>query len=90
MNAAVSPQELQDIVDRYGEDPACWPLDCRIPAQELIDVSAEARAIVEQARQLRSALRRMGQEAPVCFTDRIVTVALELDPPLEDIARFGN
>jgi hypothetical protein len=84
LNVAVSPQELQDIVDRYGEDPAWWPADTRIPAQELIDVSAEARLIVEQARRLRSALLRMGPEAPACFTDRILSVALELDPPLDE------
>lgn len=81
MNAAVSPQELQDIVDRFGEDPAAWPVLFRTPAQELIDDCAEAREIIEQAKQLRAELRRLGPSAPRLFSDRIVALALELDPP---------
>ncbi len=90
MDAAVSPQELQDIVDRYGEDPVQWPPSCRVPAQELVDVCAEARAIIAQAQQLRVVIRNMGPDAPDCFTDRIVSLAIELDPPLDDIIWFRN
>lgn len=86
----MSPQELQDIVDRYGEDPEGWPLACRRPAQDLIDVCAEARAIIAQAKQLRIALRNMGPAAPACFTDRIVALALELDPPDENYYWLRN
>lgn len=90
MDAAVSPQELQDIVDRYGEDPAWWPTSRRAPAQELIDVCAEAQDIIAQARKLREALRGMGLDAPDCFSDYIVNVALELDPPMDDVVWFRN
>jgi hypothetical protein len=90
LDADVSPQELQDIVDRYGEDPVRWPTTYRVPAQELIDVCAEARAIIVQAQQLRVALRNMGPDAPACFTDRIVTLALELDPPMGEVVWFCN
>jgi hypothetical protein len=90
LDAAVSPQDLQDIVDRYGEDPATWPLSCRVPAQELIDVCAEAREIIAQARKLRVELRNMGPDAPACFTDHIVSLALDLDPPGNEAIRLRN
>ena len=90
LGAAVSPQELQDIVDRYGEDPLRWPTPYQDSAQELIDDCAEAQAIIAQARQLRFDLRNMGPDAPDCFTDRIVALALELDPPMDDVVWFRN
>ena len=65
----MSPQELQDIVDRYGEDPAALAGVLSAPAQDLIDDCAEARAIIAQARRLRAELRNMGPAAPHCFTD---------------------
>ena len=83
MNAIVSPQELQDLVDCYGEDPTAWPSFVRQPAQELIDACDEARAIIVQAKKLRAQLLRLGPAAPECFTDRVVAVALEMDPPLD-------
>lgn len=91
MNATVSPEDLQDIVDRYGEDPATWPASFRSNAQELIDDCVEARAIIEQAKSLRAALRKMGPSAPVCFTDKIVAAALEIDPlDDEELLRDSN
>jgi hypothetical protein len=84
LEIVVSPQDLQDIVDRFGEDPAGWPVSQRVPAQELIDDCQEARAIIEQAKRLRAALRDMGPDAPGCFSERIVALALELDPPAFD------
>lgn len=90
LDAVVSPQDLQDIVDQYGEDPAWWPLSRRTAAQDLIDVCAEARDIIAQARELREELRNLGPEAPDCFSDRIVAVALELDPPMDDVVWFRN
>ncbi|PKU25997.1 hypothetical protein [Telmatospirillum siberiense] len=90
MDAFVSPQDLQDIVDQYGEDPAWWPASRRTAAQELIDVCAEAREIIAQARELREALRSMGPAAPECFSDRIISVALELDPPMDDVVWLRN
>lgn len=62
----------------------------RVPAQELMDVCAEARDIIIQARELREALRSMGPEAPACFSERIVNLALELDPPMDEIGWLAN
>lgn len=90
LDAIVSPHELQNIVDRYGENPEDWPLACRQPAQDLIDVCAEARDIIAQAKQLRIQLRKMGPAAPACFSDRIVALALELDPPDEEYYWLRN
>ncbi len=90
MDAIVSPQQLQEIVDCYGEDPTAWPVGLRRPAQELVDGCAEARAILEQAKKLREQLRDLGPAAPDCFTDRVVAVALELDPPLDFLFRHRN
>lgn len=90
LDAFVSPQELQDIVDRYGEDPATWPASCRTPAQDLVDVCSEAQAIIAQARQLRRELRNMGPDAPACFSDRIVALALEFDPPTDGVVWLYN
>jgi hypothetical protein len=86
----VSPEELQDLVDRFGEDPTAWPLEFREPAEELIDASVEARAIIAQARRLRQQLRNMGPKAPGCIVDRIVSVALDVDPPIDAICRLRN
>jgi hypothetical protein len=86
----VSPQELQDLVDRYGEDPDGWPAFYRVPAQELLDDCEEAREIIAQAKRLRAELRAMGPNAPACFTDRIVAEALQLDPPFDDLRWLFN
>lgn len=79
----MSPQELQDLVDRFGEDSVGWPAQQRSAAEQLIDDCAEAKAIIAQAKALRRMLHGMGARAPACFTDRIVAVALELDPPFD-------
>ncbi len=86
----MSPQELQDIVDRFGEDPSAWPIERHGEAEALIDDCAEAQAIVAQAKLLRILLRDMGAMAPSCFSDRIVALALELDPPDDGTVLFRN
>jgi hypothetical protein len=90
LDAIVSPEELQDLVDRLGEDTAAWPLEFRAPAEELLDVSIEARAIIAQARSLRQQLRNMGPKAPRCIVDRIMAIALDYDPPVGDIHHLCN
>jgi hypothetical protein len=90
MDCRVSPQELQDLVDRFGEDLAAWPTEVRAPAEELLDASVEARAIIAQARRLRQQLRNLGPKAPDCIVDRIVSIALDTDPPLDDVLRLKN
>jgi len=86
----VSPEELQDLVDRFGEDLAAWPLEFREPAEDLIDASDEARDIISQARQLRKQLRSLGPKAPTCIVDRIVSIALDTDPPIDTVLRLRN
>lgn len=90
LDEIVSPEELQDLVDRFGEEPSAWPTEVRAPAEELIDASVEARAIILQARRLRQQLRNMGPKAPSCIVDRIVSVALDADPPIDVILRLPN
>ena len=90
LDSIVSPEELQDLVDRFGEDTSAWPNELRAPAEDLIDECAEARDIIDQARQLRQQLRNLGPKAPACIVDRIVTIAIDIDPPLEMICRLRN
>ncbi len=90
LDAIVSPEELQDLVDRFGEDMSAWPNEFREPAEELIDECAEARDIIAQARRLRTQLRNLGPKAPECIVDRIVAIALDYDPPLDELCRFKN
>ena len=90
LDTIVSPEELQDLVDRFGEDTSAWPNEFREPAEELIDECAEARDIIAQARRLRAQLRNLGPRAPSCIVDRIVAVALDCDPPIDDVCRLKN
>ncbi len=90
LDSIVSPEELQDLVDRFGEDTSAWPNEFRAPAEELIDECAEARDIIAQARRLRSQLRSLGPKAPSCIVDRIIGVALDCDPPIDLVCRMKN
>jgi len=90
LDSIVSPEELQDLVDRFGEDTSAWPNELREPAEELIDECAEARDIIAQARRLRSQLRSLGPKAPSCIVDRIIGVALDSDPPIDLVCRLKN
>jgi hypothetical protein len=90
VHGILSPQDLQDLVDRCGEDPAAWPDDRRASAEELVDDCAEAQAIIVQARRLRAQLRDLGPTAPACLSERIVALALELDPPSDTFNQLPN
>ena len=90
LDIIVSPEELQDLVDRFGEDMTAWPNEFREPAEELVDECAEARDIIAQARSLRVQLRNLGPKAPSCIVDRIVAIALDCDPPMDDVLRLKN
>ncbi len=90
LDTTVSPEELQDLVDRFGEDSSAWPHELREPAEELIDECAEARDIIDQARSLRAQLRRLGPRAPSCIVDRIVSIAIDCDPPMDQRCRLKN
>jgi len=45
-----------DLLDLHGSDPRAWPAAEREAALRLLDASAEARALLEEARLLDAAL----------------------------------
>ena len=78
---AFSTNDLQDLVDRLGEDPVDWPTTWRAPVRALVDGCEEAQAILAQAQALRAQLSTLGVRAPQCFADKVLAVALAIDPP---------
>ncbi|OIQ86813.1 hypothetical protein GALL_313210 [mine drainage metagenome] len=77
----MSPQEFQDLVDRYGDDLALWPDGVPPQVRALVRDCSEAQEILEQARALKCRLMDLGGQAPHLFADRVVDLALALDPP---------
>lgn len=63
---------LTEILDAYGADPDCWPLEDRVAALELMAQSAEARALAHGAGNLDALL----DAAPLTLPPRPVTEAL--------------
>jgi hypothetical protein len=80
----VTPQEFQDLVDRLGEDIQDWPKSVVGEARRLVQASDEAQDILEQAEKLRLMLSDSGHQAPCFFSDKVVAMAMALDPPEED------
>jgi len=80
----VTPQEFQDLVDRLGEDIQDWPKSVVGEARRLVQASDEAQDILEQAEKLRLMLSDRGHQAPCFFSDKVVAMAMALDPPEED------
>jgi hypothetical protein len=39
---------------------------------------------------LRAQLRRLGPRAPSCIVDRIVSIAIDCDPPMDQRCRLKN
>ena len=74
--------EFEDLIDRLGEDLTLWPEDRRVSAEQLLGQSAEAQALLEQARALRRALAAPPVRAPAGLADRIAAAAskLKADP----------
>lgn len=70
--------EFGDLIDRLGEDLSLWPEDRRGSAEQLLDHSAEARALLEEARTIRRALAAPPVRAPAGLADRIVAAAGKL------------
>ncbi|NEW95814.1 hypothetical protein [Rhodopseudomonas sp. BR0G17] len=68
--------ELEDLIDRLGEDPSRWPDDRRLAAERLLQESAAARALLAQARAVREALSAPPVRAPAGLADRIVAAAM--------------
>lgn len=73
---AISLEEVQDIVDRLGEELGEEPDEARTPPDSI----AEADAVLAKAHAMRALLKELGPTPPACFTDRIVAAALEVDP----------
>jgi hypothetical protein len=67
--------ELEDLIDRLGEDLTRWPEDRRLAAEALLADSSEARALHEEAKALRRALAAPPVRAPAGLADRIVAAA---------------
>lgn len=76
----LSLAELQDLVDRLGENVAGWPAEIRSPAEALIARSPRARAIIAAAQALRAAMGESPAKAPAGLADRIVAAALDASP----------
>lgn len=80
----MSPQEFQDLIDRYGDDLQEWPGDFLRQARELVQSCDEAQDILDQANRLRLQLMDLGVQAPNMFADHVVAVALAMDPAFSD------
>lgn len=52
----LSLRRFKSLVDSYGADPRRWPSEVRDDAQALLEVSADARGLLGQARRLDKAL----------------------------------
>jgi hypothetical protein len=72
-------RELEDLIDRLGEDISCWPGLQRQAAAELLVSSDDARALLEEARALREMLTVPPVRAPAGLADRIVAAAFRIN-----------
>lgn len=70
--------EFEELIDRLGEDLSLWPVDRRLPAEELLARSSAAQALLEEARALRHALAAPPIRAPAGLADRIVAAAVKM------------
>jgi len=67
--------EIEDLIDRLGEDLTRWPEDRRLAAEALLAGSSEARALHDEAKALRRALAGPPVRAPAGLAERIVAAA---------------
>ncbi len=72
---AMSIEQLQDCIDRYGEDLTTWPENERLQADTLLASSEPARALLAEAEQRAVALRTAAPKAPPGLVDRILKAA---------------
>jgi hypothetical protein len=75
---AMDVSVFEDLIDRLGDDLSQWPDDQRLGAEQLLASSAQARALHEEARALREALKAPPVRAPAGLADRIVAAAGKL------------
>ncbi|MEW6089405.1 MAG: hypothetical protein AB1647_00595 [Pseudomonadota bacterium] len=64
MNREISLERFAAIVDAYGASPMRWPADERGAAEALLAFSADARALLDEARMLDGVLAAAPVEAP--------------------------
>jgi hypothetical protein len=69
-------KEFQELVDRRGDQIDAWPAHHRGRALILLEKSAEARAILSEARRLKELARASTIKAPPGLAERIVAKAL--------------
>jgi hypothetical protein len=80
-------REFEDLIDRLGEDTSRWPDVQRQAAAGLLASSAEAVALLDEARALRALLSAPPVRAPAGLADRIFAAAgrLKIEPlPADD------
>ncbi len=68
----ITLSRLAEILDAYGADPECWPLEDRVAALELLAQSAEAQALAHGAGNLDALL----DAAPLTMPSRSTTESL--------------
>ncbi|MBX3507885.1 MAG: hypothetical protein KF714_03810 [Parvibaculum sp.] len=64
MNREISLERFAAIVDAYGASPMRWPADERGAAEALLAFSADARALLDEARMLDGVLAAAPVEVP--------------------------
>jgi hypothetical protein len=81
--------QLQDLIDRLGEDMASWPAEQRAAAEALLLSSGEARERLAAAQRLRAALAAPPVRAPAGLADRILAAARRPPADAGDDDRAG-
>ena len=75
---------MVEILDAYGADPDCWPLEDRVAALELLAQSAEARALAHRASNLDTLLDTVPlTPAPRSVTDSLAARIVARVPAAE-------
>jgi len=75
---AMDVTEFEDLIDRLGDDLTRWPEGRRLAAETLLAASAEAPALLDQAKILRQMLSAPPVRAPIGLTDRIMAAASQV------------
>ena len=73
---AMDIEQFQDLVDRFGEFPADWPVEFRAEAVRFLAGSPEAQDVVAEAAKLRDMFHSDAVKmAPAGLSDRIFASA---------------
>lgn len=84
MSSCLTSQAFHDLLDRLGDDLDTWTVAERMAAEALLADSADARAALFRARELRRLLRQAAGEpasAPPGFAGRVAATAFAMDAP---------